>query len=76
MSNKPLPIIFLTLGFAFVLLYPYDTPEPVAKKQTAQQRFDKAAQAICGGNAGYELAGITLTCSTKRGHITQKVAIK
>lgn len=47
------------------------------KEQSAQARFEKAAQSICGGqNAGWNLDGITLTCSTKRGFVTQKVAIK
>lgn len=49
----------------------------VQKEQSALARFEKAAQAICGGqNADWSLDGITLTCSTKRGVVTQKVAIK
>lgn len=46
------------------------------KEQSALARFEQAAQALCGDNAGWHLDGITLTCSTKRGFITQKVAIK
>lgn len=46
------------------------------KEQSALARFEQAAQALCGGNADWNLDGITLTCSTKRGFITQKVAIK
>ena len=45
------------------------------QQQTAVARFKKAAQSICGDNAGWRLDGITLTCTTKRGFATQKVAI-
>lgn len=46
------------------------------KEQSALARFEKAAQSVCGENAGWQLDGINLTCSTKRGFVTQKVAIK
>lgn len=46
------------------------------KEQTTLARFEKAAQSICGENADWHIDGITITCSTKRGFITQKVAIK
>lgn len=46
------------------------------KEQSALARFEQAAQALCGDNAGWHLDGVTLTCSTKRGFVTQKVAIK
>lgn len=49
----------------------------VKQEQSALARFEKAAQSICGGeNADWHIDGITVTCSTKRGFITQKVAIK
>ena len=46
------------------------------QQQTTLARFEKAAQSICGDNAGWRLDGITLTCTTKRGFVTQKVAIQ
>jgi hypothetical protein len=46
------------------------------KEKSAKARFEKAAQAICGGeNAAYELTSITIDCFTKRGFLTQKVKL-
>lgn len=43
------------------------------KEQLALARFEKAAQAICGQNAGWRVDGISVTCTTKRGFVTQTV---
>ena len=46
-----------------------------AAKQAREERFAKAAQEICGENAGYAITkGNVLVCKTKRGHKTGKVA--
>ena len=45
-------------------------------EQRAQARFEKAAQAMCGENAGWtKLENGTVQCFTKRGHATQKVQL-
>ena len=45
-------------------------------EQRAQARFEKAAQAMCGENAGWtKLENGTVQCFTKRGHKTQKVQL-
>lgn len=45
-------------------------------EQRAQARFEKAAQAMCGDNAGWtQLANGSVQCLTKRGHKTQKVQL-
>ena len=47
------------------------------KEQATLARFERAAQSICGGqNTGWRVDGITLTCTTKRGFVTQKVALQ
>ena len=45
-------------------------------EQRAQARFEKAAQAMCGENAGWtKLENGTVQCFTKKGHKTQKVQL-
>ena len=45
-------------------------------EQRAQARFEKAAQAMCGDNAGWtKLENGAVQCFTKRGHATQKVQL-
>jgi hypothetical protein len=45
-------------------------------EQRAQARFEKAAQAMCGDNAGWtRLENGAVQCFTKRGHKTQKVQL-
>ena len=46
------------------------------REQRAQARFEKAAQAMCGENAGWtKLDNGAVQCFTKRGHKTQKVQL-
>jgi hypothetical protein len=40
--------------------------------ETRELRFDQAARAICGVNAGYEHSGSTLTCYTHKGQKTSQ----
>jgi hypothetical protein len=45
-------------------------------EKRAQARFEKAAQAMCGDNAGWtQLENGAVQCLTKRGHKTQKVQL-
>ena len=45
-------------------------------EQRAQARFEKAAQAMCGENAGWtKLENGAVQCFTKRGYKTQKVQL-
>jgi Flp pilus assembly protein TadG len=45
-------------------------------EQRAQARFERAAQAMCGENAGWtKLENGSVQCFTKRGHKTQKVQL-
>jgi hypothetical protein len=45
-------------------------------EQRAQARFEKAAQQMCGDNAGWKLLeNGAVQCFTKRGHKTQKVQL-
>ena len=45
-------------------------------EQAQQARFEKAAQQMCGNNAGWKLLeNGTVQCFTKRGHKTQKVQL-
>jgi len=45
-------------------------------EQRAQARFERAAQAMCGDNAGWtRLENGSVQCFTKRGHKTQKVQL-
>ena len=45
-------------------------------EQRAQARFEKAAQQMCGENAGWKLLDNgAVQCFTKRGHATQKVQL-
>jgi hypothetical protein len=45
-------------------------------EQRAQARFEKAAQQMCGDNAGWtQLENGAVQCFTKRGHKTQKVQL-
>jgi hypothetical protein len=45
-------------------------------EQRAQARFERAAQAMCGENAGWtQLENGAVQCLTKRGHKTQKVQL-
>lgn len=45
-------------------------------KQRQQERFEAAAQEVCGPNAGWSLTTNqdAIVCKTKRGHRTGKVA--
>jgi len=46
------------------------------REQAALARFEKAAQAMCGDNAGWtQLENGAVQCLTKRGHKTQKVQL-
>ena len=46
------------------------------REQAALARFEKAAQAMCGDNAGWaKLENGAVQCLTKRGHKTQKVQL-
>ena len=45
-------------------------------EQRAQARFERAAQAMCGDNAGWKLLDSgSVQCFTKRGYKTQKVQL-
>ena len=45
-------------------------------EQRAQVRFEKAAQQMCGENAGWKLLDNgAVQCFTKKGHKTQKVQL-
>jgi hypothetical protein len=46
------------------------------REQAALARFEKAAQAMCGDNAGWtQLENGSVQCFTKRGYKTQKVQL-
>jgi hypothetical protein len=46
------------------------------REQAALARFEKAAQQMCGDNAGWtQLENGSVQCFTKRGHKTQKVQL-
>ena len=46
------------------------------REQAALARFEKAAQAMCGDNAGWKLLNSgSVQCFTKRGYKTQKVQL-
>ena len=46
------------------------------REKAQQERFEKAAQSMCGSNAGWQLLeNGTVQCFTKRGHKTQKVQL-
>jgi hypothetical protein len=46
------------------------------REQAALARFEKAAQAMCGENAGWtQLENGSVQCFTKRGYKTQKVQL-
>jgi hypothetical protein len=46
------------------------------REQAALARFEKAAQQMCGDNAGWKLLeNGAVQCFTKRGHKTQKVQL-
>jgi hypothetical protein len=46
------------------------------REQAQQARFEKAAQQMCGENAGWtKLENGAVQCFTKRGHKTQKVQL-
>ena len=46
------------------------------REQRAQARFEKAAQQMCGENAGWKLLDNgSVQCFTKRGYKTQKVQL-
>lgn len=45
-------------------------------EQLAMERFERAAQAMCGENSGWtKLDNGAVQCFTKRGHKTQKVQL-
>lgn len=46
------------------------------REKAQQERFEKAAQSMCGSNAGWQLLeNGTVQCFTKRGYKTQKVQL-
>ena len=46
------------------------------REQAALARFERAAQAMCGDNAGWKLLDSgSVQCFTKRGYKTQKVQL-
>lgn len=54
------------------------TQDALAAQKDAQRRarFEQAAQAICGENAGWvELGGGEIQCKTKRGHKTLRASL-
>ena len=75
----------LVLSTAYLLDGPSDHQAAIdaasdakaTQREKAQQaRFEKAAQSICGNNAGWQLLeNGTVQCFTKRGHKTQKVQL-
>lgn len=53
-----------------------DELEQIQRKEQERQRFEQAAQLVCGENAGwYQLDQHTIQCTTKRGRATVKVAV-
>ena len=53
-----------------------DALQDAIKTSAAHDRFAKAAQALCGPNAGWaELPDGAVQCSTKQGHKTARVAV-
>lgn len=75
----------LVLSTAYLLDGPSDHQAAIdaaadakaTQREKAQQtRFEKAAQSMCGSNAGWQLLeNGTVQCFTKRGHKTQKVQL-
>ncbi len=75
----------LVLSTAYLLDGPSDHQAAIdaaadakaTQREKAQQaRFEKAAQSMCGNNAGWQLLeNGTVQCFTKRGHKTQKVQL-
>ena len=77
--------VSLVLSTAYLLDGPSDhqaamdaeADAKATQREKAQQaRFEKAAQAMCGNNAGWQLLeNGAVQCFTKRGHKTQKVQL-
>ena len=77
--------VSLALSTAYLLDGPSDVQAAIdaaadAKatqaEQRAQVRFERAAQQMCGDNAGWaKLDNGSVQCFTKRGHKTQKVQL-
>lgn len=77
--------IALVLSTAYLLDGPSDHQAAIdaaadakatQREQAALARFEKAAQAMCGENAGWaKLENGAVQCFTKRGHATQKVQL-
>lgn len=78
--------IIAALAFGLVLAYvgprldeiEATTKDAVSAQQTAQHRarFERAAQAMCGENAGWvELGDSAIQCKTKRGHNTLRASL-
>jgi hypothetical protein len=77
--------VSLVLSTAYLLDGPSDhqaaqdasaDSQATQREQAALARFEKAAQAMCGDNAGWaKLENGAVQCFTKRGHATQKVQL-
>ena len=77
--------VSLALSTAYLLDGPSDHQAAIdaaadakaTQRELAQQaRFEKAAQQMCGENAGWKLLeNGSVQCFTKRGHKTQKVQL-
>ena len=75
----------LVLSTAYLLDGPSDVQAAIdaaadakatQREQAQQARFEKAAQQMCGDNAGWtKLDNGSVQCFTKRGHKTQKVQL-
>jgi hypothetical protein len=75
----------LMLSTAYLLDWPSDHQAAIdaaadakatQREQAQQARFERAAQAMCGENAGWtRLDNGSVQCFTKRGYKTQKVQL-
>jgi hypothetical protein len=78
-------VVALVLSTAYLLDGPSDHQAAIdaaadakatQREQRAQARFEKAAQQMCGENAGWKLLeNHSVQCFTKQGHKTQKVQL-
>ena len=79
-------LIALVMSSAYLLDGPTDlqaaadaaaSVRQAERQAQAQARFERAAQAACGENAGWQLLDSgAVQCLTKRGHRTSVVAVR
>lgn len=79
-------LMALVLSTAYLLDNPTDHQAAIdtasaardaQRAAVAQARFDRAAQAMCGENAGWQLrADGAVQCLTKRGHKTSVAVVR